>query len=96
MEFSQRRALDEASSHAGPERLAKLEQDEETRGQAIATNPLRLVWSFGAQLRHFERHFPATGRSEKLAIMIRLDAAIADRLTQAAKRFGITRTALII
>jgi predicted transcriptional regulator len=31
-----------------------------------------------------------------MAIMIRLDAAIADRLTQAAKRFGITRTALII
>jgi predicted transcriptional regulator len=39
----------------------------------------------------------ATGRSgEKTAIMIRLDAAIADRLTQAAKRFGITRTALIV
>ena len=39
----------------------------------------------------------ATGRSgEKTAIMIRLDAAIADRFTQAAKRFGITRTALIV
>ena len=35
-------------------------------------------------------------RGEKTAIMIRLDAAIADRLTQAAKRFGITRTALIV
>jgi predicted transcriptional regulator len=28
--------------------------------------------------------------------MIRLDAAIAARLTLAAKRFGITRTALIV
>jgi len=39
----------------------------------------------------------ATGRSgEKTAIMIRLDAAIVARLTLAAKRFGITRTALIV
>jgi hypothetical protein len=38
-----------------------------------------------------------TGREgEKTAIMIRLDAAIAARLTLAAKRFGITRTALIV
>ncbi len=38
----------------------------------------------------------ARGRSEKTAIMIRLDAAIADRLTHAAKQFGVTRTALIV
>ena len=39
----------------------------------------------------------ATERSgEKTAIMIRLDGAIASRLTLAAKRFGITRTALIV
>jgi hypothetical protein len=38
-----------------------------------------------------------TGRGrERTAIMIRLDGAIADRLTLAAKRFGITRTALIV
>jgi hypothetical protein len=35
-------------------------------------------------------------RGEKTAIMIRLDGAIADRLTLAAKQFGITRTALIV
>ena len=39
----------------------------------------------------------ATGRGRaRTAIMIRLDGAIADRLTRAAKRLGITRTALIV
>ncbi len=39
----------------------------------------------------------AAGRKgEKTAIMIRLDGAIASRLTLAAKWFGITRTALIV
>ena len=35
-------------------------------------------------------------RRDKTAIVIRLDGAIADRLTLAAKRFGITRTAFIV
>jgi hypothetical protein len=35
-------------------------------------------------------------RGEKTAVMIRLDGAIADRLTLAARQFGITRTALIV
>ena len=50
-----------------------------------------------SHLMRSEMPASATGQSgEKTAIMIRLDAAIADRLTQAAKRFGITRTALIV